>query len=141
MGALWLLALAARAGTPQALPVVSLAVGDAIATVEVADDPHERGIGLMFRDHLEPDHGMVFVDPDEDRRHFWMKDTAVPLSIAFLSKEGVIVWLADLEPYDTHPVGSVFPAAYALEMPRGWFAEHGVAVGDRVEGLPPPSKQ
>ncbi|MDP6932352.1 MAG: DUF192 domain-containing protein, partial [Myxococcota bacterium] len=71
---------------------------------------------------------------------FWMKDTPLPLSIAFIDTAGRIVHIADMVPLDTSPVPSVRPAMYALEMDRGWFQAHGVYAGARVEGLPGASK-
>lgn len=108
-------------------------------TVEIADEPVERNLGLMYRDHLDANRGMLFVYPDAQPRSFWMKDTKIPLTIAYLDAEGVIVHLADMRPLDTRSVPSGKPAMYALEMNQGWFAEQGVEVGDRVTGLPAPS--
>jgi uncharacterized membrane protein (UPF0127 family) len=116
---------------------VPLTVHGAELRAEVADDPKERAQGLMHRDSLGADAGMVFVYPESDVRSFWMKDTRIPLSIAFLDADGVVVTLADLQPLDTRGVSSVLPAKYAVEANRGWFREHGGVVGDRVSGLPP----
>lgn len=117
----------------------SLVVGGETVVVEIADDPVERNRGLMYRDALGADRGMLFVYPDEQNRSFWMKDTKIPLTIAYLDAKGVIVHLADMRPLDTSSVPSGKPAMYALEMTQGWFAEHGVRVGDVVGGLPAPS--
>jgi uncharacterized membrane protein (UPF0127 family) len=84
---------------------------------------------------------MVFVYPSEGRRAFWMKNTPLPLSIAFIDAQGRIVRIADMEPHDLTPVPSGRPAMYALEMPRGWFALRSVAVGDQVGGLPGPASK
>ncbi|MDP2314593.1 MAG: DUF192 domain-containing protein [Pseudomonadota bacterium] len=118
---------------------VTLTVKGHAITVEVADEPAERSIGLMYRDDLPSDHGMVFVYPDTKERSFWMKDTRVPLTIAYVDSAGIIVHLADMTPLDTSSVPSVKPAMYALEMRQGWFAAHDVAVGDTLTGLPKPS--
>jgi len=93
----------------------------------------------MYRDSLPANSGMVFVYPDAKERSFWMKDTRVPLSIAYVDADGVIVHLADMTPLDTTGVPSEKPAMYALEMNKGWFATHDVTVGDRITGLPKPS--
>lgn len=108
-------------------------------TVEVADEPVERNLGLMYRDALPADRGMLFVYPDAKERSFWMKDTKVPLTIAYLDADGAIVHLADMRPLDTRSVPSVKPAMYALEMNQGWFGKNDVQVGDKVTGLPGPS--
>lgn len=128
-----LLACEARAGE------LALVVGGHRVTAEVADEPVERNLGLMYRDSLPADHGMVFVYPSSEPRSFWMKDTRVPLTIAYVDAAGIIVHLADLTPLDTTSVPSVKPAMYALEMNRGWFSKHDVAVGDVIAGLPKPS--
>ena len=126
-----ILALAcASAGT------IPLTIGDTRIRVEVADEEVERSQGLMFRDTLAADAGMLFVYPDVRERTFWMKNTRVPLSVAFLDPTGVIVRIADMRPLDTNLTASGAPVGYALEMNRGWFAAHGVREGDRVAGLP-----
>lgn len=121
------------------LPTVPLTIGAATVTAEVADDPDERAAGLMFREALETDHGMLFVYPEERPRSFWMKNTPLPLSIAYLSATGRVVSIKDMEPLSTRPVLSDYGAQYALEMERGWFARHGVTPGAKVTGLPPAS--
>ena len=128
-------------GTPPAvpgaqLPVDWLTVSGHRITVELASDPDERARGLMFRQSLPPDHGMLFVFPRDDVQAFWMRNTTIPLSIAYADGRGRIVRIADLEPLDERPVTSIAPARYALEMNRGWFAAHGVATGDRITGDP-----
>jgi uncharacterized membrane protein (UPF0127 family) len=95
----------------------------------------------MNRPTLAPDAGMLFVYPDERPRSFWMKDTSLPLSIAYLDAQGRIVRIADLTPFDTSPVPSGRPAMYALEVNKGWFTRHGVDVGTAVKGVPPPAPQ
>ncbi len=102
--------------------------------VEVADSPEERRQGLMFRETLPADGGMLFVFEREQVLSFWMKDTTIPLSIAFVSRDGEIVDVQNMEPLDERTFHqSPRPALYALEMNRGWFGRHEVAVGDRVE--------
>jgi uncharacterized membrane protein (UPF0127 family) len=122
---------------PQAaLPTTVLTIGSFDITAEVADDPKERASGLMFRDSLAAESGMVFVYPNARPRSFWMRNTCVPLSIAYIDAEGTIVSLADMQPLDENGVPSGPPAQYALEMEQGWFARKGVSVGDRIVGLP-----
>jgi len=116
-----------------------LTIGSTTVSVEIADDPTEREHGLMNRDTLGADQGMLFVYPDERPRNFWMKDTSLPLSIAYLDAQGRIVRIADMTPFDTRTVPSVRPAMYALEVNQGWFTRHAVQVGASVKGVPPPS--
>ncbi|MSQ01768.1 MAG: DUF192 domain-containing protein [Myxococcales bacterium] len=113
--------------------------GTHVLHVRVADAPKERAAGLMGVTDLAPDAGMVFAYPAASPRFFWMKDTPTPLSIAFCDAKGVIVTIADLEPLDTTLTPSHQPAMYAVEANKGWFAAHGVAVGDLVGGLPGPA--
>lgn len=133
-------ALAGEDG-PQWLPPATLLVGSAVVQAEVADEEKERAVGLMRRDSLPDGGGMLFVYPDARARIFWMKNTPLPLSIAFLDAGGVVVALAEMQPFSTVPVPSGVPAMYALEMRQGWFAAHGVGVGARVTGLPGPSRE
>jgi hypothetical protein len=136
-----LVAAACGNGTPPAvpgaqLPVDWLIVGGHRITVEIARDPEQRSRGLMFRDSLPPDHGMLFLFPRDEVQAFWMRNTKIPLSIAYADARGRIVRIADLEPLDERPVTSIAPARYALEMNRGWFAKHGVVAGAVISGIP-----
>jgi uncharacterized membrane protein (UPF0127 family) len=121
------------------LPTIMLkAENGRTITAEVADETHERSAGLMFREKLSPDSGMLFVMPRPDRAGFWMKNTLIPLSIAFMDQTGTILEIHDMKPHDEKTVQSVFPnVAYALEMEQGWFAKAGVHPGERIKGLPP----
>ncbi len=103
--------------------------------VEIADDVFEQSRGLMYRTALAEDRGMLFVYPDEEVRSFWMKNTLIPLSVAFIDSEGRIVDIQDMKPLDDDPPHyvSAEPAQYALEVNQGFFEEHGVKVGDRAE--------
>jgi uncharacterized membrane protein (UPF0127 family) len=127
---------AAARGPGARLPTTALQLGGRTVIVEVADEPSERERGLMFREALAPDTGMLFVYPDARPRSFWMKNTPLPLTIAYLDASGTIVRIADMQPYTTEEVPSVVPAAYALEMAQGWFLAAGVREGDTVPGLP-----
>ena len=120
-----------------ALPSVTLSVAGKPVTAEVADDARERSMGLMFRERLGPNAGMLFVMPRPERASFWMKNTTVPLSIAYINPAGMILEIHDLQPLDEKPVPSAFAnIAYALEMEQGWFNENGILAGDRIRGLP-----
>jgi uncharacterized membrane protein (UPF0127 family) len=126
----------ALAGAP-----AQLVLGGATVTAEVVDTPVTRAQGLMGRASMPKDTGMLFVYPDEGIRSFWMKDTPLPLSIAFIDQQGRVVSVAELTPFDTTPKLSELPAMYALEMTQGWFKTHDVQVGQPVAGLPGPSNR
>ncbi len=100
--------------------------------VEVAQTPGERSVGLMGRKHLGKDEGMLFIFETEDYHGFWMKDTLLPLSIAFIGKDGRIVWMTDMKPLTLDSHVPPKPILYALEMNKGWFSSHGVKEGDIV---------
>lgn len=119
------------------LPTDTLEIDGHRLRVEIAATPESRQAGLMHRDRLPQDTGMLFVYPDEQVRGFWMKDTRIPLSIAFASRTGKIVRIADMNPFDTERVSSLAPATYAIEVNQGWFAEHGIEAGATITGLPP----
>ena len=140
-GALLVLALAAAfacdGGVPGAeLPVETIIVGNHQITAEVAANPQDRQRGLMFRESMPDGHGMLFLFPEERVRGFWMRNTPLPLSIAYADSAGRIVAIRDLEPHDERAVSSVRPSRYALEMNRGWFARHGVYEGDVIQRIP-----
>ena len=103
--------------------------------VEIAETPEQQQLGLMFRELLPRNAGMVFVFPDDHRGGFWMKNTLVPLSIAFYDGSGTIVAILDMEPCDDDPCPTYAPGVVyrgALEVNRGLFADLGVTVGDRI---------
>jgi uncharacterized membrane protein (UPF0127 family) len=100
--------------------------------VEVAKTPEERSRGLMGRKHLGKDQGMLFIFEAEDYHGFWMKDTFVSLSIAFIDKDGRIVWITDMKPLTLDSHVPPRPILYALEMNKGWFAKNSIKVGEVV---------
>ncbi len=100
--------------------------------VEVAKTPEERSRGLRGRRQLGKDEGMLFIFEAEDYHGFWMKDTFLPLSIAFIDREGKIVWITDMKPLTLTSHDPPRPILYALEMNKGWFSSHGIKVGDLV---------
>lgn len=121
-----------------AMPTVTIDAsggGKVRVRVEIADTDAERARGLMDRTALPEDQGMLFVYPTERTLSFWMKDTLIPLSIAYIDAEGRIVDIQDMEPLDDEPPHyvSAEPAQYALEVNQGFFEERGVEVGDRAE--------
>ena len=130
----------ARANAQPELPTVTLAIrtsgGEEVEVrAEVADERAERQTGLMGRTELAPDAGMLFVFGRERDLSFWMRNTLIPLSIAYISADGRIVDIQDMEPLDDEPpsYASAEPAKYALEVNQGFFAERGVEVGGTVE--------
>jgi len=100
--------------------------------VEIAQTPEQRQKGLMFRQNLPDGEGMYFVFEKEEYLSFYMKDTRIPLTIAYITKDGVIESIKDLTPLDEQPVYSSSPAQFALEVKRGWFEENNVRPGDKV---------
>ncbi len=129
---LWV--LVACAGSHHS-PVKIEVDGHAI-TVEVVSTPETRSKGLMDRDSMAEDAGMLFVYPDEQPRSFWMKNTRIPLSIAFADHTGKIVRIADMTPYTTNNTPSLYPAMYALETNVGWFEKNDVVAGELLSNLP-----
>lgn len=117
---------------PLALPERAVTVAERPLTVEIAATPQARDCGLSQRDRLAPGHGMLFVFDAPVNIPFWMKDTRMPLSIAFLDADGRILALADMAPHDTRLHRPDRPYRYALEVNLGWFARHGIGPGDRV---------
>jgi uncharacterized membrane protein (UPF0127 family) len=101
--------------------------------VEVAKTPEERNRGLMGRNHLGKDEGMLFVFEKEDYHSFWMKDTRIPLSIAFIDKEGRIVSIQDMRPLTLESHTPPQLILYALEMKKDWFFSNGIKAGDVVK--------
>jgi uncharacterized membrane protein (UPF0127 family) len=130
--AVGLVALLTIAGCAAKQERVRVDVGSAAFTVEVARTDAQRAQGLMHRRSLGSREGMLFVFDADQRLSFWMKDTLVPLSIAFLSSEGKILQIEDMEPLSQKVIRSRLSARYALELPRGAFAEVGVAEGDTI---------
>lgn len=133
-----LVAVSLLAGTTllHAAQLLELRVGEHSLQVEYVNTPEERRRGLMGRQQLAADQGMLFRF-DEVRRHcLWMKNTPLQLSAAFLDGDGVIVDLIDLEPLSETIRCSREPARYALEVNQGWFEARGAGPGLRVDGLP-----
>ena len=121
------------------LPKASLKIGQTSIEAEIADEPQEQSTGLMGRTALEEGQGMLFVFASPQHMNFWMKDTLIPLSIAYINAEGIIREIYDMQPLDESPVPSILhDLLYALEVPVGWFQRNGILPGDRVSGLPRP---
>ena len=119
------------------LRTTKLTAGIHVITAEVAATSQARTIGLMMRERLAPNHGMVFVFEDKSQHCFWMRNTLIPLSIAFVEDDGTIVSIADMAPKSEASTCPPRAVRYALEMEQGWFAKRGVAAGSKITGLPP----
>ncbi len=124
---------AGAAAVSRAAELVPLRVAGIEIRVEIAADADERQQGLMFRESLEENQGMLFVYPEQRTLGFWMKNTLIPLDIAYIDREGRIVDIQQMEPQTTETHNSAAPAMYALEMNQGWFEANGIRVGDLVE--------
>ena len=117
------------------LPTVELGAGMHLIRAEVADSFSSRMQGLMRRASLPPNGGMLFVF-DEDGAHcMWMKNTLIPLSVAFLDERGAIINIADMQPHSEQSHCASRSARYALEMMQGWFAQRGIRAGARLRGV------
>lgn len=129
--------LLAQSAPQPPLPALELRIGAKTVRAEIADEEHERAKGLMFREALAADSGMLFVMERIGPVGFWMKNTRVPLTIAYMDRDGTILELHDLKPLDETPVPSRFQnIAYALEMAQGWFSKNNIWPGERIDGLP-----
>lgn len=115
---------------------VELGIGGTRIEVELAVKAEEREKGLMFRKSLADGKGMLFVFPSDERLAFWMKNTTIPLSLAYIAADGTVKEIVELEPNSLEAIRSERSVRYALEVPRGWFERAGVGVGDVLE-LPP----
>ncbi len=124
---------AAHAQAPRAL--AELAIGAHRIEAEVAGTPAAHARGLMHRKTLPEHRGMVFVHGDSRTRCMWMKNTLIPLSVAFLDARGRILNIEDMQPGSQDLHCSAGPARFALEMNLGWFRKNGVKAGDTVAGL------
>jgi uncharacterized protein len=130
------LLLAATPVFAQPLPLVQLKAGMHLIRAEVAADYASRGRGLMHRKSLAPNAGMLFIFDGAALHCMWMKNTYIPLSVAFIDEKGEIVNIADMQPHSEQSHCAARPALYALEMSRGWFAERGIKAGARLGGIP-----
>jgi hypothetical protein len=132
---LFLLAAGAAAAQQPPLPAVTLGAGMHLIRAEVADRDASRALGLMHRASLAPNAGMLFVFEDSAVHCMWMKNTPLPLSVAFIDERGAIINIADMQPQSEDSHCAARPARYALEMAQGWFAERGIRAGARLRGL------
>src|SRR3954464_13011193 len=127
-------ALAYAQPQPQ-LPTTQLTAGMHLIRAEVAADFTDRMQGLMYRESLAPNAGMLFVFEENATHCMWMKNTLIPLSVAFIDERGAIVNIADMEPHSEQSHCASAPSLFALEMMRGWFAQRGIKPGTKLGGL------
>lgn len=121
-------------GTARTINSIELEIEQIRLNVEIAATPEERQIGLMNRETLDPDSGMIFVFDKERAVSFWMKNTLIPLSIAYINKSGTILEIYDMTPLSLEPVKSKRSSIlYALEVNQGYFTRNGISEGDTID--------
>jgi uncharacterized protein len=120
----------------QDMPVVQLNAGMYLIRAEVAADFNTRARGLMFRASMPQNVGMLFIFDEAGAQCMWMKNTLLPLSVAFIDDAGNIINIADMQPQTENSHCASRPARYALEMNKGWFAAKGIKPGSRIGGIP-----
>jgi uncharacterized membrane protein (UPF0127 family) len=120
----------------QGLPVVQLQAGLYKIQAEVASTPKAREIGLMYRNFMPSDDGMLFVFESRAGHCFWMRNTKIPLSIAFIQDDGKIVNIENMKPMTEDHHCPTEAVRYALEMNQGWFTKKGIGAGQTISGLP-----
>ncbi|WP_246312411.1 DUF192 domain-containing protein [Pseudaquabacterium terrae] len=130
----WLAPAAAQ--QPQQLPTLKLNAGMHNIQAQVAKAPDERQVGLMYRRDMPANEGMLFIFEEPTQQCFWMRNTLLPLTIAFVADDGTIVNLADMKPLSEQSHCSTKPVRYALEMNLGWFAKRGIGAGFKLGGAP-----
>ncbi len=121
---------------PLKLPAIPLSAGMHLISAEVAKTPDQRGIGLMHRKAMGANEGMLFIFEQAGQQCFWMKNTLLPLSIAFLSDDGAIVNIEDMQPQTLDSHCSLKPVRFVLEMNQGWFSKRGLKPGSVLKGAP-----
>ena len=132
-----LLAFAAEAQTgPQTLPSIRLNAGIHNIDAQVAQTPDQRSTGLMFRTSMGANEGMLFAFEQAGQQCFWMKNTLLPLSVAFVADDGSIVNIDEMKPQTLDSHCSTKPVRFVLEMNQGWFAKRGIRPGAKLRGAP-----
>ncbi len=129
-------ALAQSTGVAQDLPTVQLSAGIHNIKAMLARSPDERSIGLMFRTEMAANDGMLFVFEAPTQQCFWMRNTPLPLSAAFVQDDGTVANIEDMKPFTLDSHCSAKPVRYVLEMHKGWFAKRGVKAGSKLSGAP-----
>jgi uncharacterized membrane protein (UPF0127 family) len=129
-------AAGAQTGPQPKLRTVPLTAGMHVIQAELAITPEQQQIGMMFRRTMGANEAMLFIEETASVRCFWMRNTFIPLSIAFLADDGTIVNIADMQPQSDQSHCSAQPVRFALEMNMGWFAKRGLKAGSRIRGGP-----
>ena len=120
----------------QKLPAIRLNAGIHNIQAEVARTPDERATGLMFREKMPSNDGMLFAFEEPATQCFWMKNTLLPLSAAFIADDGTVVNIEDMQPRSLDSHCSNRPVRFVLEMNQGWFAKRGIKAGSKLQGPP-----
>ena len=141
LAALATLAVALPALADAPMRAITVKVGAHPLKVEVARNDEQREKGLMFRKQMGRDDGMLFIFDEPAYHAMWMKNTLIPLSVAFIDAQGTILNIADMEPQTLDAHQAAGPATYAIETNKGWFEGKKVKAGDKVTGLPRRSAQ
>jgi uncharacterized protein len=118
------------------LPRVTLSAGMHLINAQVAATPQQRAVGLMFRKEMPVNEGMLFTFEQASEQCFWMKNTLLPLTAAFVADDGTIVNLADMQPQSLESHCSSKPVRFVLEMNQGWFSKRGLKAGSKLGGPP-----
>jgi uncharacterized membrane protein (UPF0127 family) len=126
----------AQEGPQPRLQTLDITAGMHVIRAELAITPTEQATGMMFRREMPGNEGMLFVNESPGVRCFWMRNTLIPLTIAFIADDGSIVNLADMKPQTTNSHCSEKPVRYVLEMNQGWFAQKGIKAGFKLRGQP-----
>jgi len=126
----------AQQGPQARLDSVDLTASMHVIKAELAVTPAQQAVGMMMRTEMGANEGMLFVNSDSGMRCFWMRNTLLPLSIAFIADDGTIVNIAEMQPRSDESHCSTKPVRYALEMNKGWFAKRGIQAGSRIRGGP-----
>jgi len=126
----------AQSGPQPKLATLPLTAGMHVIQAEIAARPEQQMMGMMFRREMGANEGMLFVNDEPGVRCFWMRNTLLPLTIAFIGDDGTIVNLADMAPRSDDSHCSAKPVRFALEMRQGWFDKHGIKAGFRLRGKP-----
>jgi uncharacterized membrane protein (UPF0127 family) len=134
--ALFMASAAFAADQPQDLPAITLNAGFHNIRAQVAQTPEQREIGLMFRKSMASNDGMLFIFEAPATQCFWMKNTLIPLAVAFVGDDGTIINLDEMKPQTLDPHCSTQPARYVLEMNQGWFTKRGIKAGSKLTGQP-----
>jgi uncharacterized membrane protein (UPF0127 family) len=121
---------------PQKLPTITLGAGMHNIRAEVASTPEQHQIGLMFRKEMGPNDGMLFIFDRPGQQCFWMKNTLIPLAVAFIADDGTVVNLDEMAPQTLASHCSTQPVRHVLEMNAGWFARKGIKPGSKLSGAP-----